>query len=144
MNKEAHFYILNINDDYNLAICKIIKKYYLSGCKILVHIDEMEIMKNLDTMLWTFEQTSFIPHSTDKQIDVCPDVLLCNYNDAKTSINNNSYNIFFNLTSDMINLDKFDKTVLEVVDTNKANKDLARRKYLYYKNNNIMVKHINL
>ena len=144
MDNSAIFYILESDDDINYCTCKIIKKFYEEGKKILVSSKNSILIDDLNKLLWTFEQLSFIPHSTSKDYDSLTPVLLTETSYKNDSIIKKDYNIFINL-DDEVKTDYHNyEIVIELVSGNEHQKNLAREKYLYYKNNRLNVKHENL
>ncbi len=144
MDNSAIFYILDSDDDINYCTCKIIKKFYEEGKKILVSSKNSILIDDLNKLLWTFEQLSFIPHSTSKDYDSFTPVLLTETGYKNDSIIKKDYNIFINL-DDEVKTDYYNyEVVIELVSGNEHQKNLAREKYLYYKNNRLNVKHENL
>ncbi len=144
MDNSAIFYILDSDDDINYCTCKIIKKFYEEGKKILVSSKNSILIDDLNKLLWTFEQLSFIPHSTSKDYDSFTPVLLTETGYKNDSIIEKDYNIFINL-DDEVKTDYYNyEIVIELVSGNEHQKNLAREKYLYYKNNRLNVKHENL
>ena len=144
MDNSAIFYILDSNDDINYSTCKIIKKFYEAGKRILVSSKNSILIDDLNKLLWTFEQLSFIPHSTSKDYDSLTPVLLTETGYKNDSIIKKDYNIFINL-DDEVKTDYHNyEIVIELVDGNEYQKNLSREKYLYYKNNKLNVKHENL
>ena len=102
------------------------------------------MIENLNNLLWTFEQLTFIPHSTNRQYDPLTPVLLVDRNYKNDSISKKDYNVFINL-DDEAKTDYHDhEIVVELVSSNEQQKKIARDKYLYYKNNKLNVKHENL
>ena len=144
MDNSAIFYILDSDDDINYCTCKIIKKFYEEGKKILVSSKNSILIDDLNKLLWTFEQLSFIPHSTSKDYDSLTPVLFIETGYKNDSIIKKDYNIFINL-DDEVKTDYYNyEIVIELVSGNEHQKNLAREKYLYYKNNRLNVKHENL
>ena len=44
---------------------RLLEKAYAAGHRILVHCADAEQLKQLDQHLWTYEDTSFLPHGSD-------------------------------------------------------------------------------
>ena len=102
------------------------------------------MIENLNNLLWTFEQLTFIPHSTNRQYDPLTPVLFEDRNYKNDSISKKDYNIFINLDDD-VKTDYHDHDVIiELVEGNEEKKEIARQRYLYYKNNKLNTKHENL
>ena len=128
----------------SLSVCKIVKKYYEVGNRILISSQNSVIIKNINKLLWTFEQLSFIPHSTNDEYDPLTSVLLFDTNYINDSILKNDYNVFINL-DDKVKTDYHNhEVIVELVTSNEEQKKIAREKYLYYKKNKLDAKHENL
>lgn len=141
MKKRAYFYILNKQDDIDISVCKIIKKYYNKGHKILVKSDNEKFMDNINNLLWTFEQLTFIPHSTNIEYDITTPVLLYKPKHKNDSITKNDYNVILNIDIELDSSDKDHEIIIEVVDHDENKKTKSREKYIYYKKNNLDVRH---
>ena len=141
MKTQVHFFILNKSNDLEKSICQIIKIYYKQKYKIVVKTNDKTLLSNLDAMLWTFEQISFIPHCTRDNFDKDASVLLC---DDKYDYDADNYNVLFNLNMEEKEKNNDFQIIIEIVTQNKSQKDYAREKYTYYKNNNLDIKYENL
>ena len=141
MKAQVHFFILNKSYDLKKSICQIIKIYYKQKYKIVVKTNDKPLLSDLDDMLWTFEQISFIPHCTRYNFDEEASVLLC---DDKYDYDANKYNVLFNLNMKEKEKNNDFGILIEIVTQNESQKDYAREKYTYYKNNNIDIKYENL
>lgn len=47
----------------DLFLCKLIEKVYLRKHKLYVHCEDQKEAELLDELLWTYKDTSFIPHN---------------------------------------------------------------------------------
>jgi DNA polymerase-3 subunit chi len=69
------FYILpdaDVQSRYRLA-CRIAEKVYSLGYPVHIHTDSNESSQQLDALLWTFRDRSFIPHMVEPEtVDGCP------------------------------------------------------------------------
>ena len=144
MKKKVYFYILNEQDDINLSVCKIIKKYYNDGHKIIVKSNDQEFIDNINKLLWTFEQLTFIPHSTNITYDCTTPVLLYKNDYKNDSIIKKDYNVILNIDTALDTTDNDHEIIIEIVAHDEDKKTISREKYLYYKKNNLDVKHENL
>ena len=144
MKKKVYFYILNEQDNVNLSVCKIIKKYYNDGHKIIVKSNDQGFIDSIDKLLWTFEQLTFIPHSTNIIYDCTTPVLLYKNDYKNDSIIEKDYNVILNIDTALDTTDNDHEIIIEIVAHDKDKKAISREKYLYYKRNNLDVKHENL
>ncbi len=56
------FYILPDGDSVEQFACSISNKAWKSGNRVHIHTRDEQMMNMLDIMLWTFRDTSFLPH----------------------------------------------------------------------------------
>lgn len=124
------FYLVKeaaISDCYAF-VCRLVDKAFQQKHQIYIHANSAEEAKTLDDLLWTFRDTSFIPHglyqNTGKDeavrigVNVHPEA---------------PYDILINLTSDIPNFFNHFHRVLEIVPQATASKNSARKKYKVYK-----------
>jgi DNA polymerase-3 subunit chi len=141
LKKIALFYILNKAEDLKISVCKIIKEYYKKKYKIFVSSRSNDLVNELNNLLWTFEQISFIPHCTTKNYDKDSPILLSGKDSFPKTINLEEYDVWLNLDDDMEENYTDFEIILEVVSQNEEERILSRKKYLNYQKNNFEVKH---
>jgi len=141
LKKIALFYILNKAEDLKISVCKIIKEYYKKKYKIFVSSRSDDLVNELNNLLWTFEQISFIPHCTTKNYDKNSPILLSGKDSFPKTINLEEYDVWLNLDDDMEENYTDFEIILEVVSQNEEERILSRKKYLNYQKNNFEVKH---
>ncbi len=124
------FYILPDGAGADRFACTIAKKAWATGNRVYIHTQSEEKAKNIDDLLWTFRDISFIPHE-----------LYNGTENENTPVTIGFGNDFPELSQVMINLDleipefssKFDR-IVEIVGGNETNKQYARQRYRQYKN----------
>ena len=57
----TRFYPLE-SPDKDRAVCKVCQQYFEEGHRVFILTNDDVQSRNLDTMLWTYRQESFIPH----------------------------------------------------------------------------------
>lgn len=63
MSTQVDFYILPDQSNQWLPIaCELIEKTFHQGCRIIIETSDDAMKRQLDTWLWTFRATSFVPH----------------------------------------------------------------------------------
>tara|TARA_B100001093_G_C26818065_1_gene1010660 strand:+ start:928 stop:1377 length:450 start_codon:yes stop_codon:yes gene_type:complete len=137
----VNFYSIEINHDIKLCVCKFVKELYKKDRNIII-IDDHEKLEELDRLLWSFEQNSFLPHkiyNCGDMIDT-PIILLPIQNLDKLKLFNNYTYIINNYDNALVNLQK-DISIYEFVDTNELKKSISRNKFLEYKKNNFTLLH---
>ncbi|NOX08530.1 MAG: DNA polymerase III subunit chi [Gammaproteobacteria bacterium] len=126
------FYILN--DDSNrsrsLFICRLAQKAYRSGANIYIHTASAEQSSDLDTLLWTFNRVSFIPHArTDQDEEQHGESVLLGHQQAPES----SHDILINLSPQVpLFFSRFER-VMEVINQDESTKEDGRERYRFYK-----------
>lgn len=141
MKKIALFYILNKAEDLKISVCKIIKEYYKKKYKIFVSTCNNDLVNELNNLLWTFEQISFIPHCTTKNYDKDSPILLSGRDSFPKTINLKEYDVWLNLDDEVEENYTDFEIILEIVSQNEEQRILSRKRYLNYKKNNFEVKH---
>ena len=141
MKSVVNFYSIEINHDIKLCVCKFVKELYKKDRNIII-IDDCEKLQELDRMLWSFEQNSFLPHKIYNSGDMIdtPIILLSIQNLDKLKLFDNYTSIINNYDNALVNLEK-DTNIYEFVDTNELKKSISRNKFLEYKKNNFTLIH---
>ena len=141
MKSTANFYSLNKSQNLNLSVCSLVRKLYKTGHKIII-IDIDDNLEKIDKLLWTFEQNSFLPHKiyeSDTSLDT-PIILLSAKCPDKQSILD-KYDSIINIYEKPV-IDKIDdKSIYEFVENIENKKEMSRKKYTLYKNNNFILNH---
>ena len=141
MKKIALFYILNKAEDLKISACKIIKEYYKKKYKIFVSSHSNDLVNELNNLLWTFEQISFIPHCTTKNYDKNSPILLSGKDSFPKTVNLKEYDVWLNLDDEVEENYTDFEIILEIVSQNEKQRILSRKRYLNYQKNNFEVKH---
>ena len=141
MKSVVNFYSIEINHDIKLCVCEFIKILYKKDKNIII-IDDNKELKELDRLLWSFEQNSFLPHKIYNNGDMVdtPIILLSIQNLDKLSLFNNYTYIINNYDNALVNL-KNNINIYEFVDTNELKKSISRNKFIEYKKNNFTLIH---
>ena len=119
---------------HDLAICNLINSIYLSERCLTVFIEDTAERDRLDRLLWTFEQTSFIPHGVD---NTYPVELI---SDSKKA----NKRILMNLnTSCPLEPEKFE-IIVETAGHDESTRSKARSRFKEYKMHGIRVSSHNI
>ena len=121
--------------------CKFVKCLYKRDENIII-VDDYEKLEELDKLLWSFEQNSFLPHKIYNNGDVIdtPIILLSIQNLDKLRLFNTYTSIINNYDNALVNLEN-NTNIYEFVDTNESKKAISRNKFLEYKKNNFTLMH---
>lgn len=67
---QIDFYILSTPQQRSLFTCRLAEKIYRLGQRAYIHTADAQQASGIDTLLWTFQSGSFVPH------DYCADSAL--------------------------------------------------------------------
>ena len=141
MRSVATFYSIEEKYDTNLCICKFVRHLFKKDEKIII-VDDKNKLEELDRLLWSFEQNSFLPHKIYNNGDMIdtPIILLSIQNLDKIRIFN-KYTSIINNHDNALSMLENDIKIYEFVDSNESNKSISRKKFLEYKKNNFTLIH---
>lgn len=63
MEKIAQFIKLQSRDRKLVLLCKWTEKHFQEGRTVAIHAADADQAKKIDKKLWTFKQSSFVPHA---------------------------------------------------------------------------------
>jgi DNA polymerase-3 subunit chi len=114
--------------------CRLAEKAYKLGNRVYIHSRDPKQSNELDKLLWTFSQDSFVPHAIDTD---CPDpnaaVLIGSTPELADSNHDQSRQVLINLAQDVPLFFSSFERVAEVVDQSQQNKDAGRDRYRFYR-----------
>ena len=128
---QVDFYILK-NDSALSRVqfaCRLADKAYRLGHRVYLHTESAEQTRQLDDLLWTFQQNSFVPHCIYQDAgDTPPPVLLAH--DAEPDA---SSEVLINLAADVpVFFSRFER-VAELVNQEAGIRQQGRGRYSFYK-----------
>jgi len=123
------FYILDNSQSRakTLFACRLTEKIYKSGYTLLLYTSSEKQSSDLDNLLWTFRQGSFVPHAiyTVGSSSSAPVLITNTMKDSNTPAQ-----VLVNLGDDVPNCFSQFERVAEIVDEN--NRAQARKRYRFY------------
>jgi DNA polymerase III subunit chi len=111
-------------------VCALIEKAYLQGKKIYIHTPDPSTHQPLDDLLWTFHDTSFLPHEIYKKEFNTPNIPI-----LIGSLTNppSTYDLLCNLTKVVPDHYRQFQEIIEVVPDEPALRAAGRSRYKFYK-----------
>ena len=127
------FYILsaNANRTSEQVLCSLTGKAWKQGNSVYIHTDSSDRSNRLDNLLWTFKDTSFLPHGLVDQSDVKKIPILIGHEDPPADL----HDIMINMTSSVpLFFSRFDRLIEIVNQLSQANnnREEARERYRFY------------
>ena len=124
------FYVLEQQDQISARhhfACRLTDKAFRMGNKVYLHVSSAEEAQQLDDLLWTFKEDSFVPHSVKGEPQ--PSSVEIGFQDNLDT----SYDLLINLTNNIpIFFNKFDR-ISEIVIQKEDILDASRLSYKSYK-----------
>jgi DNA polymerase III subunit chi len=131
---QVDFYILaNDSDDARLRLaCKIVDKATQLDHHVFVHSTSDEEARQMDELLWTFSQGSFIPHRIVRaELPEPPrEPVLIGVNQPPAP---GRWDVLVNLAAEVPEFFSRYQRVAEVVDANPARREQSRERYRFYR-----------
>ncbi len=128
---EASFYILptsSLSERFIFA-CKLIEKAYRCGQFCYVYTDSLQQSQQLDNLLWTFRENSFIPHQIYQQLPEIEQTVLIGTQPAPDKWQKLIFNLSSKYPDNLTNTER----VLEILDNNEDLKQAGRQRFRLYK-----------
>jgi DNA polymerase-3 subunit chi len=131
---QVDFYILDTDsDDARLRLaCKIVDKATQLDNHVFIHSSSEDEARQLDELLWTFSQGSFIPHRIVRETLAEPPLepVLIGLNQPPVP---GRWDVLINLAPDVPEFFSRYQRVAEVVDGNAARRERSRERYRFYR-----------
>jgi DNA polymerase-3 subunit chi len=134
MPVRTDFYLLKQADEKSqlLTVCRIVEKAYLKFHQIFIYTQNESQSEILDKLLWTFHETSFIPHQpyeSDSNSQILPPILISHAALTSPPVQD----ILVNLNSVVPDFFKSFQRIIEVVPEEPTARANAREKYRFYR-----------
>jgi DNA polymerase III subunit chi len=131
---QVDFYILSTDtDDARLRLaCRIADKATQLDHHVFIHSSSDDEARQLDELLWTFSQGSFIPHRVVREGNAEPvrEPVLIGVNKAPAD---GRWDVLINLGAEVPEYFSRYARVAEVVDANPTRRDQSRERYRFYR-----------
>lgn len=132
-----HYFEKTSGRDLLVYICRLVEKGYKQGSKpIYIHFDSENEAKEFDSLLWTFRQESFIPHTIlgHPEQEKTPVIIGWDTNQIETA------EALINVSQEIPRVSKRTLKIHEIVGNDEDKKNKAREKWKAYKANGSIIK----
>ena len=124
----AHFYILTKDASpqgaYRLA-CRLAEKAFLQQLRVYIQVASPEVSLELDELLWSFRDSSFVPHGVGDDSPIC----------ISHAVHEpeGRYDVLINLSFQLPSFHgQFDR-IVEIVTADTSIRQQARERYALYR-----------
>lgn len=133
MVPQVDFYLLDrhIPDGRLRAVCRLSQKIYSMGKTVFVRAADPDQARTLDDMMWTFDQSSFVPHGVNAESNSVTGLPVVIGHD--TSPPNHDYNVLISLSDKVPEYFSRYHRVAEFVDNTEQDKAQARDRFRHYR-----------
>lgn len=108
--------------------CKLTEKAYKLGHQVYINVASDQQLKQLDDLLWTYRDGSFLPHERYSAEDPAGQPILLGH-DVEPDVPND---VLVNLANDIPAFFSRFNRVVELVCGNESQREAARTRYRYY------------
>ena len=127
---QVDFYVLSDSEQRSRLrfACRLADKVFRLGQRVFIHTESAEQTQELDTLLWTFQQNSFVPHCAMQDSGDTPPPVLLSHNTEP-----NASQVLINLAADVpLFFSRFER-VAELINADSAVRQQGRSRYSFYK-----------
>ena len=110
--------------------CRILEKAYNQQHQTYVHTPDEATAHQLDDLLWTFHDTSFVPHGLSKEKQATKPLIEIGFTNHKPTDHSD---ILLNLDTNIPPFFAEFERVIEIISEDEKQKENARNKYRQYK-----------
>jgi len=112
------------------TICRLANKIYQSDLTVLIRVPDENTAKQLDDLLWTYEQGGFLPHAIAEHGPESEQIPLLITPDSECEYRRDVLiSVLEQVPKDFVRFDR----VAEVVGAEEGEKAKARERYRYYR-----------
>ncbi len=135
---EVTFYVLNAHNHvpWQTQVCQTLAQLYHARNSIFVLIEDAALARSVDTLLWTYSDTDFVPHALATPNYLGPNeapVLIGNTAQLEDCLQAGGRDILCHLNDGVPQQVAQFKTVVEWVSVDAEGKQSARARYQQYK-----------
>lgn len=129
-----NFYIIEEGsaEATQLFICRLTEKAWHQDNAIYIHAGDESSANQIDDLLWSFNETSFIPHQMATDISTDKTVLI-GHKLMNAEIPNSHHDVMINLSDDIPSSFSQFERLAEVIFANDSSKEKGRDRYRFYK-----------
>ncbi len=118
--------------------CRLTEKAWRQGCRVYLRAESGEQAAELDTLLWTFRDRSFVPHRLDAA-GGDPEPVLVGTGDGPEAADPD---VLVNLAPEPAPEPALFNRVVEITDSDPAVRDAARQRFRWYREQGYQPEHL--
>lgn len=128
MTRVAFYLLSGAGRDRRAVACRLVQKAWRQRAKVFVHCNDPTLARAVDELLWTFEDTAFLPHALQDDPHAADAAVIIGERDPGSEHSD----VLINLSPTVAPFfARFDR-VLEVVEDEPSLKAEGRLRYRHY------------
>jgi DNA polymerase-3 subunit chi len=133
------FYVLaeGASGDRAGLVCRIAERAYSDGRRALIHCPDLQLARQLDRLLWTFRDGSFLPHGLVGETDPSYTPVLISSNGEPAAEDQ----VLINLSPEVPEFFARFERLCEPLDHDPSVRQAGRTRWKYYKDCGYELKH---
>jgi len=137
MSTQITFLILDINNKLRI-VCDVVAKFYLDGGRTIIIVKDDDQGAELEKLLWTWKQNSFIPHNYHEKLNQAKDDPVVITKEISSNLDYDNLILVSDVPIDQI---KMFPNVIDFAEQYNASKiEDDRDRYKQYQNNKFKLK----
>ncbi len=126
---DFHVLPVQARRQHDVCVCELVEKHWQAGRAIYVHCADEETARGFDELLWTFHDTSFVPHALSQS----PQATSANVLIGWTPHTPQAVDVLVNLDTQVPGFFSQFERVVETAGHDDPSRQLARTRYRFYK-----------
>ena len=125
------FYILDYpgHDAGQQFACRLAEKAWRKGHRVHIHTGNPALSQQLDALLWTFRELSFVPHSLSPAEQAADSPIHIGHDEQGVQ----SDDVLINLAGEVPHFFSRFKRVAELIGTDETERQQGRQRYIFYR-----------
>ena len=129
----VNFYVLENDDAANYAqfVCRLSEKVCSRSDGVFIHSADETQTRQLDELLWSFREQSFLPHQLDNEGIDARTILI--QHDATHEIPASHHKVLINLNPEIPSFFSQFERVVEIISGDEKEREKGRERYRFYR-----------
>jgi DNA polymerase-3 subunit chi len=136
---DFHVRPIQAHREHDLFICKLVAKAWQDGQRVHLHCQDHHTQTALDELLWTFQETSFVPHAVLGSAAAASVAVTLGVGEEVPAI----AQVLVNLHPEVPPFFSQFEQVIETTGADENTKTRARQRYKFYKDRGYSIAMIN-
>ena len=131
--QRVDFYLITneVTNTVNNVACRLLEKAYLRGHTVFVYCDNQQQAEQIDELLWTYKEDSFVPHHLQGEGPEPPPAVQIGFGPEPRGF----HDLLLNMAKTVPPFYQRFRRIMEIVAPNDDAKEISRNHYREYRAN---------